>query len=411
MEEAIANQTFSVPSLELARMLSPKEPKPKPKSKPKPQPGVKTPSEFLPLHEYDCIVDGEPFQNALNVVVARLGTFTPQTPGAGEPVYYRGFAEFLTKCVKICHDALDEQEGFAARQERWYNDLEFTVARPVVDGIEGAPALKPDITGGKGISIFEGSRLYWKPPADKATHRITLPVEVKKQWRTMTSQAATYARCLFGASPMRTFALVVAFNHESNTLRFLVFHRGGLTASEEYNITKRDGLEEVARLFLTLASWGTAEDAGIVTCCNDNTYLLPANQEGTYEVSAAVEGMLFRSLCIRGRMTSVSRLRLPPKTPPVIPESPGKKLPKPLMELSGSLRRSARLLDKKPTSSDPTATPRERRKEGTEERPQEPARSGSGPTTRSASKKAASLSMVPEQAHGGCFLNGRSRSN
>jgi hypothetical protein len=52
------------------------------------------------------------------------------------------------------------------------------------------------------MSTLGGERLYWKPPADKPTHRIALPVEVKKQWRDMTSQAATYARCLFGVSPM-----------------------------------------------------------------------------------------------------------------------------------------------------------------------------------------------------------------
>jgi len=402
MEEEIANQTFNFPSLELARMLSPKELKLKP--------GIVAPSALPLLHQYGCIVDNQPFRNALNDVVARLGTFTPRAPGAGEPAYYRDLAKFLTKCVEVCHDVLDEQEGFPIRQERWYNDLEFTVGKPVVDGVEGAPPLKPDITGGKGISAFKEERLYWKPPADKPTHRITLPVEVKKQWRAMVSQAATYARCLFSASPIRAFALVLAFNHESNTLRFLVFHRGGLAASEEYNITERDGLEEIARLFLTLASWRTAEEEGVVTCCNNSTHLLPADQQGTLYVSAAVEDILFRTLCVRGRMTSVSRLRLPTNTPPVVPESPAQNLPKPLMELSGSLRRSVRLLHKESTSSSPTTTPRERGKQHKEDRPQGPARSGSGPTTRSASRKAASLPIVPEQARGGCFPDGRSRS-
>jgi len=134
MEEEIANQTFSFSSLELARMLSPKEPKPKP--------GIEAPGELLRLYQYDCIVDSQPFQKALNDVVARLGTFTPPSPGAGEPAYYLDLAKFLTKCVKVCHDVLDGQEGFPTRQERWYNDLEFTVGKPVVDSVEGAPPLK-----------------------------------------------------------------------------------------------------------------------------------------------------------------------------------------------------------------------------------------------------------------------------
>jgi hypothetical protein len=280
------------------------------------------------------------------------------------------------------------------------------------------------------MSTLGGEQLYWKPPADKPTHRITLPVEVKKQWRDMISQAATYARCLFGANPMRTFALVLAFNHKSNMLRFLVFHPGGLTASEEYNITEHDGLKEIARLFLTLASWCTAEEAGFITCCNDDTCLLPANQEGTLYVSAAVEGILFRSVCIRGRMTFVSRLRLPTNAPPMVPESLRRKLPEPLIE-SGALGPFVRLLDEKSTPSDPiqrdpaqragsdggrrsqsptavkfTTTPREK---GQSARP-ELARSGSGPMTRSVWKNISAFPAVQEQTDGEFFSSRRSRN-
>ena len=123
-----------------------------------------------------------------------------------------------------------------------------------MDSVEGAAPLKSDITGGNGISAFSKERLYWKPPPDKPTHMITIPVEVKDDWKTMTSQAATYARCLFSASPTITLALVLAFNQGINALRFLVFHHGGLTASKELNITKSDGLKDVARIFLTLAT-------------------------------------------------------------------------------------------------------------------------------------------------------------
>jgi hypothetical protein len=113
-------------------MLSPKKPKP----------GVEAAGELLPLHQYNCIVDGRPFQNVLNDVVARLGV------GADESGYYRNLAKFLTECVKVCHDALDKQEGFPTRHERWYKDLEFTVGKPVVDGDEDAAFFKPDVVGG-----------------------------------------------------------------------------------------------------------------------------------------------------------------------------------------------------------------------------------------------------------------------
>ena len=318
MEEEIADQTFWLPSLELSRILSPKKPKS----------GVV--EEFLQLDDCDCIVDKQPFKEALKDVVTELKTFAPSA-GSGESASYRSLAEFLTGCVKACHVALDKRTEFSLRQDRWYKDLEFTVGKPVVDSVDGAASLKPDITGGNGILALAEERLYWKPPADKSTHRVTLPVEVKKQWKDMVSQAATYARCLFSASPMRIFVLVLAFNQESNMLRFLVFHRGGLTASEEHDITRPYGLQEIARLFLTLASWSTAQDAGVITCYSENVYLLPGNKEGASCVCATADGILSRSLCVRGRTTYVSRLRLPTNTIPVALKSPGKKLPKPLV--------------------------------------------------------------------------------
>ena len=342
METEIANQTYSFPSLELARMLSPKTPKR----------GVKAAGKLLRLHQYDCVVDELPFQAALDDAVGRLSTFTPQAAGSGESATYPSLAEFLTGCVRACHDALDRQDEFPALQNRWYRNLEFTVARNVVDGIDHASALRPDISGGNGISALREERLYWKPPPDKLTHRITLPVEVKNTWRGMVSQAATYARCLFGARPMRTFALVLAFNQKSSTLRFLVFHRGGLTASEEYDITRQDGLKEVTRFFLTLASWCTAEEAGVITCYSSTTYLLPKDEKGTSHVLAEVEDVLSWYHCIRGRMTFVSRLRLPGSVHPVVLE-PLRRVPEPLVELGGlPLRRSARLLEEKSTTAE-----------------------------------------------------------
>jgi len=157
----------------------------------------------------------------------------------------------------------------------------------------------------------------------------------------MVSQAATYARCVFGASPVQTFALILAFNHDNSLLRFLVFHPGGLTASDEYNVTKRDGLKEITRLLLTLVSWHTAGDAGAIMCCNDTAYFLPADQEGEGNVSAIIEGTLSRPHCIRGRRTFVHRLHLSTNVTQVALESLRGRVPEPLVGSGGSFRYSA----------------------------------------------------------------------
>ena len=341
MEKEIGEHTFSFPPYNLAQILSPKTPKR----------GIDATGKLLALDQYDCIVDEQPFQSALDDVVTRLGPFTPLAPGSTESESYPSLAKFLTKWVKECHNALDKQHGFPARRERWYEKLEFTVGRLLGDGIDHAKPLNPDIVGGKGISALAKETLYWKPPPEKSTHRVTLPVEVKRNWRNLVSQAATYARCLFGADPMRIFALVLGFNQERNTLRFLVFHHGGLVASEECNITEHAGLKEATRLFLTLASWGTAEEAGFITCCSDTTYLLPRDQEGTSHVSTAVEHVLFWSLCIRGRMTLVSRLRLPTSDSPAASKPLSTAPTAPVVLGSFPFRRSARLHEKGSGSS------------------------------------------------------------
>ena len=383
MKEEIADHTFSFPSCKLARMLSPK----KPKSGADPSEG------FLYLNNYDCTVDKEPFGNALKDVVQKLSPFIPATHSS-EQASYKALAKFLTKSVAVCHAALDKQDAFPKRQERWYNNLEFVVGRPMADGTEGAAVLKPDIAGGNGVSNLR-DRLYWKPPADKPAHRIMLPVEVKKTWKEMVSQAATYARSLFGADPLRVFALVLGFDHNNNTLRFLVFHRGGLTASDPYNITEADKLEEVARLLLTLTSWSTAAEAGFTTCCNETTFLLPADNEGTDHVRATVESILFQSLCVRGRMTHVFLLLLPPKAPPADSATPEEKQPKPPVQVTLGLRRSERL-----TKKEQEPTPGEKAKPIVEEQKLEPPTAIFGPKTRG-STKVNFLPRVPEQTGGG----------
>ena len=109
--------------------------------------------------------------------------------------------------------------------------------------------------------------------------------------------------------------------------------------------------EEVARLFLTLASRQTAEEAGFITCYSHSAYLLPRDQEGTNHVSAEVERILSWHHSVRGRMTFVSRLRLPSNIPQA-GTGPFEAVPELLMKLG--LRRSARLLENASTSLNPT---------------------------------------------------------
>jgi hypothetical protein len=196
---------------------------------------------------------------------------------------------------------------------------------------------------------------------------------------------------------MRIFALVLGFNHNNNQLRFLVFHRGGLAASDPYDITKPGNLRGVARLFLTLLSWRTAAEAGFLTCCSDTAYLLPADGVGKDYVRAKVEKILFRSLCIRGRMTHVFLLSLPTDAPSADSQSEKEQL-KPPIESTRGLRRSPRLA----LSTKPATTPQEKGKSAAEKKLPESGQTRPGPTTRSGSKKSVPSSEAPEQTSGRC---------
>ena len=352
MQEEIADQTFQFPSSELARILSPKSLKV----------GVEACGRLTPIKDYICKVDDDAFDNALGRVVAKLQPFTSKAPGSSEASIYSCLASFLTKCVTECHLSLDNWKGFPESSRRWYEDLEFAVGAPAVEGIEGAADLKPDIVAAKGISKhgLMRERFYWDPPVDKRNQRILIPLEVEKDWKDLVPQAAAYARGLFCASPTRMFALVLGFNHGSNELRFLVFHCGGLAASLPYDIGKADGLKEVARLFLTLTLWTTAAEAGFVTCYNETTYLLPVDEKGENHVSATMEAVFFRSPRIRGRMTRVILLRLPPPKDAASADSqPPVEEPRELFELPGGLRRTTGIAtvggEPRPLTAKPTA--------------------------------------------------------
>ena len=283
---------------------------------------------MLGLDQYDCDVDVKSFRDALKDVVSKLQPFTAKH-GSAESKHYPGLAWFLTGCVESVTRLLTNRSNSRPASSDGTRTSNSSLQRRL------RTALRVQLPSGRTLREEIEYRNSRGRVSIGSHHRINLPVEVKDDWKDIVAQAATYARCMFGASPLRTFALVLAFNHSTNTLRFLVFHRGGLTASDECNTAEPGGLEGIARLFLTLALWRTAEEAGAVGCCNDETYLLPADKEGETHVSAAVDTVLFRSLCIRGRATLVFRLQLPASTSSAAVEpEPDSNLP----------RRSARLI-------------------------------------------------------------------
>jgi len=298
----LADHTWQFPSLEVARMLSPKTPKA----------GVEAAGALLPLDQYDCVADGPVFQDTLNDVVSRLRNDNEPIPHS---LGHHVLAAFLTRCAAACHDAIDKQQNTPLRQDRWYKGLGFTVSGILANSMGESALFESDITDGLVLSPLGDKTLYWGPLDGKSAHGITLLVETEGSWKETICQAAGSARRLFGASQVRSFVLVLAFNRISQALRFLIFHHGGVTASEPCNIIEPGGLKEIVRMFLALAFWSTPVGAGFTPSCIGTEYALPADRLGKTYAVAVADDVLSRSLRFRGRMTLVSRLHLLQNSP------------------------------------------------------------------------------------------------
>ncbi|KAJ7162646.1 hypothetical protein C8R43DRAFT_991048 [Mycena crocata] len=337
MRTEIDSQVWQFDATRISRMLSPKKPK----------------DEKLDLHDldnYDCQVETRDFKDTLVAATNQLEALFPLSvwnKGPNERRHYEHLTAFLNSCVKHGGDALHSVNSRGS----WYEKLNFvTYDRETGDGVDGAHPLKPDLAGG--TDIPDNATLYWSPPKGEGSEalQVKLPVEVKKNWAEMVSQAATYARCLFSANPSRVFAVVFAYNHTTYEFRCLIFHRGGLTAQKNAKLTTRDGRTDVLRIVMTLLLWSEPQDAGFMSTSDDFEYFLPQSPGGENYIEATVKQVLHESICVRGRATRVCHLTC--RSPGAV-DSPAT----PKAQVGGGIRRrSPRLAEKIPTKMDALPT-------------------------------------------------------
>ena len=153
---------------------------------------------------------------------------------------------------------------------------------------------------------------------------VGIPTEVKDSWSRIVTQAGTYARALVSAMPLRLFSLVIGVNHKTHTLRFLIYHRGGLTASHDIDLDEEKGRRDVQRILFSILLWQTPDDAGFPAFTNGLATVIPSEPltpSGPSEASTALElpkgntsslpvftdKVFFHSTCVRGRGTLVIR--------------------------------------------------------------------------------------------------------
>ncbi|KAH8087182.1 hypothetical protein BXZ70DRAFT_955894 [Cristinia sonorae] len=306
--QEIYNQTWQFPPSVVARMLSPKTlPRPRP-----PRPPT--------LDDYICELDGH--LPHVDDVCARTSLSVVQWPEVNDQrASCSSLATFLSVCSGACLATIKNSPGKSAGKRSvadslplFYDHLSFIVYdRAMADDIDRS-SLSPSVAGGSGfdhLGVDNTAKLWWSPPETQRHVQMGIPVAVAGSDREMVEKSATYARALFSASPSRSFALVLAFNMQTVELRFLVFHRGGLTASTACNVRTDDGKRGVLQMLLAVLLWREPRDCGFTTFCNEQAYALPRSTGDVQGAAAAIECVLHHAAHVRSRATRVCRVTSP----------------------------------------------------------------------------------------------------
>ncbi|KAJ3725692.1 hypothetical protein DFJ43DRAFT_1157426 [Lentinula guzmanii] len=263
------------------------------------------PEQFDTLKNYDLATDKLDLQ--INNAFHHFARNKPETllveSNCPESEHHRGLIDFLNSGIRSSLTQLPRDH------EAIYRDLRFYVwDRPMKD----AKSLKPDGAGVVGFEADELDNLFWSPPAEG----MAIPVEIKGNWSELVLQAATYARCMFSASPLRQFVLVIGYKHNEHNLRFLVFHRGGRTSFTPLNLDKPDGQKGFNHLLVSILTWRTRADAGFPAWYNDAQVFLPRRKAGdSSPLTVDIDRILHYSVCSRGRAPRVFRIRVPASVP------------------------------------------------------------------------------------------------
>lgn len=271
MQQEIGNKTWQFDPQTVARMLSPKTLK-----------MPKAPPIHPSVDDFNCLVDDANVLAAMNRMP--VPPEPTQTPQKSQSSSHEPLAHFLQTCVHNCNIAYDDiaekVDTVKPRSERWWPNLSFrSYGKNMGDSIYCTQPLKPDLAGVDDEIVKPGHfQCYWSLPPDNLDPNIIqlqIPVAVNTSWPELVLQAATYSRALFSAIPFRNFSLVIGINNTDHTLRFLIFHSGGVSASKDMRLDSPAGRGEIQRTLLSVVLWQGPEDAGIPSLTNGHDFRLP----------------------------------------------------------------------------------------------------------------------------------------
>lgn len=234
---------------------------------------------------------------------------------------YDPLVHFLNECVEKANQVIKDS---GLEETSLFPNLTFFAWDHVMgDGVQRSARLKPDLIAVN--SKEKPTECFWSPPEGrKNAPKLEFAVEVKDNWPELATQATTYAHAGFMASPLRSFCLVIGFNTnykiklnpsdskktQVGALRFMLCHHGGITASEDLDMSDTgNGRIQVVRILARLMLWETQMDAGIPAFTNGVAIRLPKSPSHPRDsVSLFIQRVLYHRHCVRGRNTFVARI-------------------------------------------------------------------------------------------------------
>ncbi|KAH8983754.1 hypothetical protein EDB92DRAFT_1889715, partial [Lactarius akahatsu] len=118
----------------------------------------------------------------------------------------------------------------------------------MLEAVDSKEPLKPNILGLVRSPLPCTQRISWNDDD------VAVVVEVKHGQRKLVSQLSTYARCYLSVDRRRSFSIAIAFDHQTLQMRFIVFHRSGLSSSHELSLHSEAGFQSVVKHMVGILS-------------------------------------------------------------------------------------------------------------------------------------------------------------
>ncbi|KAI9435686.1 hypothetical protein H4582DRAFT_615904 [Lactarius indigo] len=179
---------------------------------------------------------------------------------------------------------------------RYLKDLHFgPYDVPMANILDSRTALKPNILGLLRPRTSDRPKNFWED--------VAVIIEVKDHSLNTVKQLATYARDHLSLDRRRSFSIAIAIDHKALTLRFLCFHRSGVSSSELLKLKEKDGFRSVVEHMVGILSIRDEAAFGLDTTRVKDVYRLNGRY---YDIVRTIQNRD----CIRGHATAVYSLKL-----------------------------------------------------------------------------------------------------